>query len=80
MRPSYDFWTAKALLLQTRNLMVAKDFFQAEHTLNSVINNYVNQTDGIITEALEIRQELDALKNAPKDLPDPQNRTIEIKD
>lgn len=79
MRPSYDFWTAKALLLQVRNLMVAKDFFQAEHTLNSVINNYGNQTDGVITEALELRQELDALKNAPKDLPDPQNRTIEIK-
>lgn len=80
MRPSYDFWTAKALLLQVRNLMVAKDFFQAEHTLNSVINNYTNQTDGIMTEALELRQQLDALKNAPRDLPDPQNRTIDIKD
>lgn len=80
MRPSYDFWTAKALLLQVRNLMVAKDWFQAEHTLNSVINNYTNQTDGIMNEALEIRQELDALKNAPRDIPEPENRTIEIKD
>ncbi len=80
MRPSYDYWTAKALLLQTRNLMVAKDFFQADHTLNSVINNYTNQTDGIRNEALEIKQELDALKDAPKDLPNTENRTIEIKD
>jgi tetratricopeptide (TPR) repeat protein len=80
MRPSYDYWTAKALLLQTRNLMVAKDFFQADHTLNSVINNYTNQSDGIRNEALEIKQELDALKNAPKDLPNTENRTIEIKD
>lgn len=80
MRPSYDFWTAKALLLQVRNSIVAKDLFQAEHTLNSVMNNYSNQTDGIIAEGSEIRRELDNLKNAPKNLPDPQNRTIEIKD
>jgi tetratricopeptide (TPR) repeat protein len=80
MRPSYDFWTAKALLLQVRNSMISRDFFQAEYTLNSVINNYSNQTDGILAEALKLREDLNALKNAPRDLPDPQNRVIEIKD
>jgi tetratricopeptide (TPR) repeat protein len=80
MRPSYDYWTAKALLLQTKNLILVEDLFQAEHTLNSVMNNYTNQTDGILTEAAEIREALDALKNKPKDLPLQEGNTININD
>jgi len=66
MRPAYDYWTAKAILLQARNFMKTGDLFQAESALNSVTNNYMNQNDGILAEADEIRQELEALKSAPK--------------
>jgi len=80
MKPSYDYWTAKAILLQAKNFMKTADLFQAESALNSVVNNYMNQSDGILSEAAQIRAELDALKNAPKDLPNDNNRYIEIND
>jgi tetratricopeptide (TPR) repeat protein len=79
MRPAYDYWTAKAILLQARNFMKTGDLFQAESALNSVANNYMNQNDGILAEADEIRQELEALKSAPKNIQD-NTREIEIND
>ncbi len=80
MKPSYDYWTAKAILLQAKNFMKNDDLFQAESALNSITNNYMNQNDGILAEAAQIRQELEALKNAPKNLPDGNNNYIEIND
>lgn len=79
MRPSYDYWTAKAILLQAKNFMKTGDLFQAESALNSVANNYMNQNDGVLNEASQIRQELETLKNAPKDIQD-NTRFIEIND
>ena len=68
MKPSYGYWVAKALILQTRNLIQLEDLFQAEHTLNSVIRNYADQTDGILDEANELMQELMQLKDKPKSI------------
>jgi tetratricopeptide (TPR) repeat protein len=79
MKPSYDYWTAKAILLQAKNFMKTGDLFQAESALNSVSNNYMNQTDGILSEAAQIRAELETLKNAPKNIQD-NTRFIEIND
>jgi TolA-binding protein len=79
MRPSYDYWTAKAILLQAKNFMKTGDLFQAESALNSVTNNYMNQSDGVLNEAAQIRAELETLKNAPKDVQD-NTRFIEIND
>jgi tetratricopeptide (TPR) repeat protein len=78
MKPSYDYWLAKGLILQTRNLIKMEDFFQAEHTLNSVIRNYVNQTDGVLNEANELMQELQQLKDKPKSLEESGDRIIEM--
>jgi tetratricopeptide (TPR) repeat protein len=78
MKPSYDFWVAKALILQTRNLIQLNDLFQAEHTLNSVIRNYTNETDGILTEAKELMQELLQLKDVPKNINEPAEKIIEL--
>ena len=79
MRPSYDYWTAQAILLQAKNFMKTGDLFQAESALNSVTNNYMNQSDGVLNEAAQIRAELETLKNAPKDVQD-NTRFIEIND
>jgi tetratricopeptide (TPR) repeat protein len=79
MRPAYDYWTAKAILLQARNFMRTGDLFQAESALNSVSNNYTNQNDGILSEAAEIRTELENLRNAPRNIQD-NTRFIEIND
>lgn len=48
---SYDYWKAKALLLQTDILVEKKDLFQARAILKSIINAYVDKEDGIIADA-----------------------------
>lgn len=66
MKPGYDYWIAKGLILQTRSLMQKKDLFQAENTIKSVINNYPVKDDGILTEANELYDEIMQLKTQPK--------------
>jgi TolA-binding protein len=75
MKPSYNYWTAKALILQSRVQMATDDLFQAERTLNSVINHYKTTDDGILTEANELMQEIQQLKNQPKSIT-PEGETI----
>lgn len=48
---SYDYWKAKALLLQTDILVEKKDLFQARAILKSIINAYAIKDDGIIDDA-----------------------------
>lgn len=48
---SYNYWKAKALLLQTDILIAKKDNFQARAILKSIISGYEKQDDGIVEEA-----------------------------
>ena len=75
MKPSYNYWTAKALILQSRVQMATDDLFQAERTLNSVINHYKTTDDGILTEANELMLEIQQLKSQPKSIT-PEGETI----
>jgi tetratricopeptide (TPR) repeat protein len=79
MKPAFDFWIAKGLMLQTRVLIRKNDLFQAEHTLKSVIDNYPNSQDGILLEANQLWDELLQLKNKPKTGSDKTPTEIEIK-
>jgi TolA-binding protein len=65
MKPSYNFWVAKGLMLQTRIHMLNDDLFQAEQTLKSVIDFYPDANDGIQSEANDLWDELMQLKNPP---------------
>jgi tetratricopeptide (TPR) repeat protein len=78
MKPAYDFWTAKALILQSKVLIAKLDLFQAEHTLRSVIDNYTVQDDGILQEANQLWDELMQLKTAPKTVEEKKTTVIEI--
>jgi tetratricopeptide (TPR) repeat protein len=69
-KPSFDYWIAKGLILLGKNYKETNDFFNAKHTLNSVINNYngKDKTE-IIAEAQQVLkevQELEIQQNAPK--------------
>lgn len=75
MKPAYNYWVAKSLILQTRILIIKDDLFQAEQTLKSVIDHYPDQNDGIISEANELWDELMQLKNSTKRVQE-QNETI----
>ncbi len=81
MKPQYNYWIAKALILQTRVLMDKNDLFQAESTIQSVIENYDDDDDGIKEEANQLYDEIISLKSQPKTIEkkDP-NTVIEIQD
>ena len=64
MKPSYDFWIAKGLILKSRILLKQKDYVQAEQNLKSVKEHYPNQDDGIIEEANALWEEILILKDA----------------
>lgn len=74
----YDYWVAKALILQAKNSMGIEDYVQAEYTLNSVLNGYTITDDGILDEANEVMQVLQSLKNPQKSTHDEPDNTIEI--
>ncbi len=79
-KAGYDYWVAKALILQAKNSMGMEDYVQAEYTLNSVLNGYKVEDDGIIEEARQVMQVLQELKNRSKELDEDGNDTIEIDD
>ena len=78
MKPSYNFWVAKGLILQTRINILNDDLFQAEQNLKSVMDYYPIQDDGVLSEASDLWDELMQLKNpAVIETPEPE-RKIEI--
>ncbi len=49
----HQFWLAKAIVLLSDVYLAKKDYFQARHTLESIIQFYAVPTDGIIESAQE---------------------------
>ncbi|MES2798466.1 MAG: tetratricopeptide repeat protein [Bacteroidota bacterium] len=78
LKPQYNFWIAKGLILQTRILMIQDNLFQAEQTLKSVIDNYPDKSDGVIDEANELWNELMQLKNKTKSIIVPEGAVIDV--
>lgn len=77
-KPAYDYWIAKSLILQTRVFMATDNLFQAEKTINLVINNYPNDNDDVLTEANRVKSELMQLKDKPKNTEDDTDRSIDL--
>ena len=67
MKPSYDFWIAKGLILMSRILIEEDDLFQAEQNLKAVIEHYPIQDDGVMDEANALWEEIKILNNPPED-------------
>jgi len=51
--PSHDYWVAKTYILIADNYVAMKDIFQAKSTLQSIIENYENKEDDILSLATE---------------------------
>lgn len=49
----YAYWLAKSYILLAQIYFEQEDIFSAKHTLQSVLSNYDNETDGIKDEASE---------------------------
>ncbi len=78
MRPAYNYWIAKGLILKTRVQMERNELVEAEQTLKSVREHYANQTDGVLDEANALWNELMQLKSQPKNITPGNNPTIDI--
>ncbi|MFM9051296.1 MAG: tetratricopeptide repeat protein [Bacteroidota bacterium] len=78
MKPKYNFWVAKALILQSRIQIINDDLFKAEQTLKMVLDHYKEQNDGILAEANELWDELMQLKNKTKSVEESGEAEIEL--
>jgi tetratricopeptide (TPR) repeat protein len=72
----HQYWMAKSFLALATNYVKLKDDFQASQTLQSVIDNYGNKTDGIIDEA---KKQLADINTAKEKEPGYQPKEIELK-
>lgn len=79
-KPAYDYWIAKSLMLQARIYIAEDDLFQAENTVNMILNNYPNQEDGVLMEAEKLKAEILQLKVQPEKLEQETNRIIDIQE
>ena len=80
MKPSYNFWVAKGLILQTKAYMGQEKYVEADQTISSVIDFYPSkEKDGILEEANAVKQTLDSLMNPAKPEEDNTKKTLEIK-
>jgi len=71
----HQYWMAKSFLALAANYVKLKDDFQASQTLQSVIDNYGNKTDGIIDEATKL---LAAISKEKEKEPGYQPKEIEL--
>jgi TolA-binding protein len=79
MKPSYNFWIGKSLILKTKIDIERGDYVQAEQSLKSVIDFYPKDlNDGILLEANELMEELLQLKNPVKIIEEEPDKKIEI--
>jgi TolA-binding protein len=74
-KPSYDYWLAKGYILLADAYVKLEDNFQAKATLQSVIDYYKNNDDGIKTIA---ESKLDAIIAAEESKDNQDEEDIEI--
>ena len=79
-KPTYDYWLAKGILLLGDNFTQLKDYFNARHSLQSIIDNYDGpKNDEIVAEAV---QKLDYVNNLEQmelnDQPDQEDIEVEF--
>ncbi|MCH2223405.1 MAG: tetratricopeptide repeat protein [Crocinitomicaceae bacterium] len=78
MKPSFNYWVAKGMILKSRVYVAQDKLFDAESNLKSVIDHYPVSDDGILNEADALWSELMQLKDQPKNLEEEEETTIEI--
>jgi len=63
-KPAYDFWIAHSIILLGKNYMALEDYFNAKHSLQSVIDNYEgkDQTE-IIAQCNTLIAEIEVLES-----------------
>ncbi len=60
---AYEYWVVKGFVLLSDIYVKEEDYFQAKATLQSIIDNYTNYTDGIIDECNEKLKAIEKYEN-----------------
>ncbi len=59
----HQYWVAKSFILLSDIYIAKKDNYQAISTLQSILDNYENKSDGIVDQASQILKDVQKLKN-----------------
>ena len=78
MNTPHQYWMGKTFLLLSDIFLEKDDEFQAVQTLESVINYYTNQGDGIIAEAISRKDEIASRVNEENRVEDQDTLEIEM--
>lgn len=76
LKPSYDYWLGRGYILLSDNFLAQGNTIQAKLTLESIIKNYTNTTDGIIDTA---QKKLQAILDAEMQSEEgKENRSLQL--
>ena len=76
-KPSYDYWLAKGIILLGDNFVAQGDYFNAKHSLQSIVDNYNGDSKAdLVKTAQEKIDVIVALENAEQEQFD--SKEIEI--
>ena len=77
-KPSYDYWLAKGIILLGDNFIALKDFFNAKHSLKSIIDNYDGKDkDTLLAQAVQKLEYVENLELMEKNN-EPEQQEMEI--
>ncbi len=77
-KPSYDYWLAKGIILLGDNFIALKDFFNAKHSLKSIIDNYDGRDrDLLIAQSVQKLEYVENLELIEKNN-EPEQQEMEI--
>ena len=79
-KPSYDYWLAKGILLLGDNFTAQKDYFNAKHSVKSILDNYDGyKKDEILAEAVQKIEYIQNLElNEMQEQPEQEELEIEL--
>ena len=64
---AYEYWVVKGFILLSDIYVKEKDYFQAKATIQSIMDNYSNEEDGLLKECRDKLIEIDNFEN-PKQI------------
>lgn len=75
-KPSYDYFLAKAIILLGDNFVALEDYFNAKHSLQSIIDNYSGQDKAELVKIAQDKiDEILIIENPPEEI---KNEEVEI--
>ncbi|MFW6227593.1 MAG: tetratricopeptide repeat protein, partial [Bacteroidota bacterium] len=78
MNTPHQYWMARSFILLAKTYMEREDYFQAGHTLQSILDYYEIKDDGIIDEARQLKRTIEQLEGEENKSPELQDIEINI--